>query len=306
MVDSSTRREGWLGPKMEKDQLRAGYEKDLAKREQAEEALRESEERYREVVEDQTEFICRFIPDGTHIFVNDAYCRYFNRRREDLIGHRFRPVLHPKEQEIVAAHMASLTPQHPVKDIDKRIIMLDGNVCWQRWSDRAIFDEKGRVIEYQSVGRDITHAKAAEEAIRQANRKLNLLSSITRHDINNQLMVQMGYLEILQDLQPDPTLNEYFHKVTTAAEQISAMIRFTKEYENIGVNSPLWQDCRTLVERAQKEAQLGEVIVKSGLTAGAEVFSDPLIVKVFYNLMDNATRYGGKITTIRFSALKRG
>jgi signal transduction histidine kinase len=78
------------------------------------------------------------------------------------------------------------------------------------------------------------------------------------------------------------------------------MIQFTKEYESIGVNAPAWQDCRTLLATAARKAPLGKVMVKNDLPAGAEVFADPLIVKVFYNLMDNAVRYGGKITTIRF------
>jgi signal transduction histidine kinase len=143
--------------------------------------------------------------------------------------------------------------------------------------------------------------KRAEESLREENRKLTLLSSITRHDINNQLTVQMGYLEILEDTQLDPSQNEYFGKVSTAAKRISAMVRFTREYEEIGVHAPVWQNCRTLVDTAAKHAPLGKVEVKNDLPADAEVFADPLVVKVFYNLMDNAFRYGGKITTIRFS-----
>jgi signal transduction histidine kinase len=79
------------------------------------------------------------------------------------------------------------------------------------------------------------------------------------------------------------------------------MLKFTKEYEKIGVNAPAWQDCSTLVDSAAKEAPLGQIMVKNELPAGAEVYADPLVARVFYNLMDNAIRYGGKITTIRFS-----
>jgi len=81
-------------------------------RRSAEVDLRESEERYRHVVEDQTEFICRFLPDGTHIFVNEAYCRYFGLNREDIIGTRFHPTIHPDDREDVARLIASLTPEH--------------------------------------------------------------------------------------------------------------------------------------------------------------------------------------------------
>jgi len=153
---------------------------------------------------------------------------------------------------------------------------------------------------------DITERKRAEEALHEANKKLKLLSSITRHDINNQLTVLRGYLAILEGKQPDPSQNEYFLKVNTATKQIAAMIQFTKEYEQIGVKAPTWQDTRTLVDTAAKGVHLGNVIVKNDLPVGAEVFADPLVVKVFYNLMDNAVRYGGKITIIRFSAMESG
>jgi len=139
-----------------------------------------------------------------------------------------------------------------------------------------------------------------------ANKKLNLLSSITRHDINNQLTILMGYLKILENKQPDPTLNEHFQRVSNAAKRISAMVKFTGEYEKIGVNTPVWQDTCTLVDTAAKDAPLGMVVVKNDLPSGTEVFADPLVVKVFYNLMDNAVRYGGKITTIRFSVEEAG
>jgi signal transduction histidine kinase len=148
--------------------------------------------------------------------------------------------------------------------------------------------------------------KKAQDAISLANKKLNLLNSITRHDINNQLTVQMGYLEILEDTKLDSAQNEYFLQVHTAAKLISSMIQFTKEYEMVGVNVPVWQDCRTLVDTAAKGAPLKQVMVKNDLPAGIEVFADPLIIKVFYNLMDNAVRYGEKITTIRFSVKDQG
>ena len=268
--------------------------------------LKESEERFRNVVEDQTEFICRFLPDSTHIFVNDAYCRYFDRDQKNLIGHMFRPKLHPEDQEIVAQHIASLTPQHPVKNIDQRIILPDGSIRWQRWSDRALFDKKGRVIEYQSVGRDITEQKEAEEALRKVSRKLALLSSITRDEINNQLTVLLGFLHILEKKQPTLSSSEYFQKTGTAAKRISDMIRFSNEYEKIGIEAPLWYDIHKLVSKAAKQAPLGQVEVKIGLPAGMEVFADPLIIKVCYNLIDNAVRYGGKITTIWFSVQESG
>ena len=130
--------------------------------------LAESENRYRAVVEDQTEFICRFAPDGTLTFVNDAYCRYFMLDREDCIGKRHTVVLPLEDDRQMRTHLKALTLDNPVAYIVHRIIMPSGEFRWQRWSDRAIFDESGTVEEYQSVGRDITDVVRAEQALRES------------------------------------------------------------------------------------------------------------------------------------------
>jgi PAS domain S-box-containing protein len=145
--------------------------RDITDLKRAESDLRESEERYRNVIEDQTEFICRFLPDGTHIFVNDAYCRYFGLDREEIIGTRFHPIIHPEDLEKMAGLMQSLTVDQPFMTIDQRIVMPDGSTRWQRWVDRAIFNADGTLKEYQSVGRDITENKQTEEALRSTREK---------------------------------------------------------------------------------------------------------------------------------------
>jgi PAS domain S-box-containing protein len=171
-----------------------------------------------------------------------------------------------------------------------------------RWYEVFMQGRKNGVDVYM---RDITARRQTEDALHIANRKLKLLSNITRHDINNQLTVLGGYLNILKKKQHDPALDNYFEKASTVAERISAMIQFTKEYEEIGIHTPAWQDSRTIVELAVKEATLGKVTVKNDFPTGAEVFSDPLIIQVFFNLIDNAVRHGGKITTLRFSVEER-
>jgi len=146
--------------------LRILDDQDAVKR--AEDALRESEERYRAVVEDQTEFISRFLPDGTHVFFNEAYCRYFGLNPDELLGHRFLPKIPVEDQERVKRFFESLTIDHPVDVIEHRIIMADGTIRWHQWSDRAIFDTDGHIREYQSVGRDITDKKKSEDDLRAA------------------------------------------------------------------------------------------------------------------------------------------
>jgi len=150
--------------------------RDITSRRLAEEALRESEARYRAVVEDQTEFISRFLPDGTHIFVNDAYCRYFSRQRGEIIGKKFIPAIPDEDRSRVRDHFASLTRERPTAIIDHRIILPDGSVRWQRWSDRAFFSSEGTPVEYQSVGRDISEIKQAEAALRESEEEYRALA----------------------------------------------------------------------------------------------------------------------------------
>jgi PAS domain S-box-containing protein len=142
--------------------------RNIMERKQAEQALQESEERYRSVVEDQTEFICRFTPDGRITFVNDAYCRYFSLDKSQCIAKSHSVMLSPEDARLMKRHLASLTLENPVAIIEHRIIMPLGEIRWQRWSDRAIFDKDGRLVEYQSVGRDTTEKKQAEEALRDS------------------------------------------------------------------------------------------------------------------------------------------
>ncbi|MDD3137229.1 MAG: PAS domain S-box protein, partial [Methanoregula sp.] len=273
--------------------------RDITDRKRAEEALRESEERYHNVIEDQTEFICRFTPDGRLTFVNDAYLRYFNRKREDMVGHRFTPAIHPEDQGIIAQHLAALTPEYPVGDIDQRIIMPSGEVRWQRWSDRAIFGENGMVIEYQSVGRDITDQKRAELALRQANKQLNLLTSITRHDIKNQVLALRGYIELSRDEQDKETLARFLECEDLAAKTIEEQITFTKDYQEMGAEVPAWQNVNQCIRNTMAALPMRAVHVEPD-PDDPEVCADPLFERVFYNLFDNALRYGGdQMNTIR-------
>jgi len=186
------------------------------------------------------------------------------------------------------------------------LVRVDGSSFPARMEAVRISDRSDGVITVRIAIGDITDIRNVEEGLSLAKKKLELLSSITRHDINNQLMTINGFLELLHKKVPDPALEDFFSRIIRASSRISSMIQFTKDYEQIGINAPTWQNCRILVNTTAKEAPLGKVRVKNDLPAGTEMFADPLVVRVFYNLMDNAVRYGGKITTIRFSALESG
>jgi PAS domain S-box-containing protein len=275
------------------EELRQNYE-ELTK---SQHELQKSEERYRNVVEDQTEFICRFLPDGSHIFVNDAYCRYFGKTREEIVGHRFAPDIPKEDLPILKMNLASITPDHPVQTVEHRIRMPNGEIRWQQWSDRAVFDRNGKVTEYQSVGRDVTDRKRTEQALHEANKKLTLLSSITRHDILNQLTGLQGYIGLIEAKITDPAIRTLVHRAFQSSEVIRDQISFTKQYEDIGVQSPNWQNVSSLVTEVCRDNRFPTVAVDPFLT-DLEVFADPLLKLVFSNLFENARMHGKTVTKI--------
>lgn len=141
-------------------------------RQRYQKALGASERRYRAVVEDQTELICRSLPDGTLTFVNDALCRFVGQSRAELIGQSFWPLV-PEDEVATARRMvASLGAGHPVVNHECRDLTADGEYRWHQWRLRAIADDSGRMVELQAVGRDITEYKQAEDKLRAAHRQL--------------------------------------------------------------------------------------------------------------------------------------
>jgi PAS domain S-box-containing protein len=140
------------------------------------ETLRHSEARYRAVVEDQTELICRFTPDGALTFVNPAYGRYFGATPSALVGRNWLEFLPAEERAEVRRRFQSLTSENPIVTYQHRAVLPSGEVRWQEWTDRAIFDEHGRPVEFQSVGRDITAHRRTDEELRATERLFQQLA----------------------------------------------------------------------------------------------------------------------------------
>ncbi len=129
--------------------------------------LQDSQDRYRAVVEDQTELICRLRPDGTYTFANAACCRYFQRSPEALVGQTIWEFIPADRRDSTRQHLAVLTPEHPVATIDHRVVTDAGEMRWQQWTSRGFFDHDGRIVEYQIVARDVTELRRAAEERQQ-------------------------------------------------------------------------------------------------------------------------------------------
>jgi signal transduction histidine kinase len=144
-----------------------------------------------------------------------------------------------------------------------------------------------------------------QAAYQMANKKLNILSSITRHDILNQLTVLLGYLEISQETCTDPALLEFMKKEQEAAYTIRREIEFTKDYQDIGVRAPVWHNLIALFQKMQSTFHSETVILQSAL-AQIEIYADPLFPRICENLIDNSIRHGEHVTSILFSSEQTG
>ena len=184
--------------------------------------------------------------DGIIDQVNSEFEQMTGYSREEIEGKmNFTQIAHPDDLDLVRKYHharridpASVPTFYPVRIYDR-----SGAIKTLHAVVALIPGTKKSIASYV----DISEQKRSEDALKQVNRKLNLLSSITRHDINNQLMVLTGYIRLLEKKLPDTSLSDHFRRVTTAAQRISSMIQFTKEYEKIGVKVPVWQECRMLV-----------------------------------------------------------
>ncbi|HOT95164.1 MAG TPA: HAMP domain-containing sensor histidine kinase [Methanoregulaceae archaeon] len=150
--------------------------------------------------------------------------------------------------------------------------------------------------------RDISERKRAEEAIELANKKLNLMNNITRHDILNTITGLLGCVDMAEATGSAEERRALFQDIRKLTGQIQRQIAFTKEYQEVGVHLPRWQNVLQILERVTTAFDQAGPAIEIDLL-DAEIYADPLVEKVFYNLVDNARRYGGTVTTIRFYLL---
>lgn len=214
-------------------------------------ALRASEERYRAVVEDQTEVIARIQPDGRLIFVNDVFCRFFGRSEPQLLEGNWHPVVHPDDLPLVEAKLATLTPDNPVVNVENRVYSGSGALVWMQFVNRGFFDAAGRLVEIQSVGRDITARKLAEEALQEANDQLERRVAERTEQVR-QLALQLTYAEererqaLARDLHDD--LGQILHVVKL---KLDLMARLAQPPQQ----ARLIQEIDTLVGDASRQVR---------------------------------------------------
>lgn len=168
--------------------------RDVTERKLLERRLYESEERYRAIVESQIDLVCRYTPDTRLTFVNDAYCRFFRRTREELIGNSYLGLNSPGHTERVLTRIEQVL-QDPRPEVALiPVLMADGEERWIQWVDHGIVDESGKVVEIQAVGRDVTDLKRLEaQRVRAAELESELTKQREVLELKNQFMSMVSH-----------------------------------------------------------------------------------------------------------------
>lgn len=148
---------------------------DISDRKRAEQALQESEARYRAIVEEQTDMITRFTTDNIILFANEAYYRYFGLLPEEVVGKSYTPVIYEADREYVAQKLSTLSIEQPTVVIENRVYDANKEIRWTQWVNRLLPNANGEMVEVQSVGRDIHQLKQTEIELRLVRDRLQYL-----------------------------------------------------------------------------------------------------------------------------------
>ena len=301
---------------------------DITERRRAEQEIRESEARYRAIVEDATELICRFRPDGTLTFVNGAYCRYFGRQPHELVGQSFYALIPEADREAARERLAAISPERAVVSHEHRVTLPDGTMHWQHWTNRAILDDQGRVVEVQAIGRDVTAMREQQQhleelvaartaELREVNAELEAFASTVSHDLRAPLRAVEGFsTALVEDYgeRLDAEGRDYALSITRAARRMDTLIRDLLAYSRVGRTAMALVPVELGHVVRESFMQLAAIVQDSGAAIAIEdelpvvLAHHPVLVQAVTNLLSNAIKFvaPGERPRVRVRAERRG
>jgi PAS domain S-box-containing protein len=273
-------------------------------RQKSQAALEQSERKYRELVENANSIILRVNDKGIITFFNEFAEKFFGISEVEIMGKNiFGSIISGKdrsEKEIEESVLSFLRPTEHLTFNEIECIRRNGEPVWVAWTNKAVVGSDGTVSEYLIVGMDITERKQVENALYQINTKLNLVSSVARHDVLNKLTVVYSTLSLLKEKITDPDLISTLNLAETATMAITHQMEFTRDYKDMGMEKADWQDVDETIHIALANNHGKGILFELKLN-GLEIFADPWLKKVFFNMTDAMIRYGLRTKTIQVS-----
>ncbi len=233
--------------------------------------------------------------DGRIITANASAAEIFGVAESDLPGRSVGTLI---SGIAYASIRATVTEQGRLSD---REAVLEGKEeTVVSIAGSLVRDPDGEPAGIVLIIRDITDRKASETALRIAGEKISLLTQLTRHDIGNLLTALSWYLTLLREDRTSPAASAYLSSSIELVEKITRHLRFSREYQEIGLHQPIWQPLEPMITRAIGDLPLDGVSITTRI-APVEIYTDPLSVKVIYNLLENALHHGEGLTEIRIA-----
>jgi len=254
--------------------------------------LHASEERYRQFIETANEGVWSMDSGFCTTFVNKRLAEMLGYSQNEMIGRPITAFMHPDDLADNARRLAD-RQQGRTGRYERRFLHKNGTPVHTLVSATPLFSG-GTFSGSFAMITDISDRIAADDALRLANRRLMLMSSVTRHDLLNTIISSRGYLAMARHMARDPGLLEILGRLETVIDAMEAQISFTRVYQDIGSSPPVWQAIERLIQGCKSVPGTRIVYEISNL----EVLADPLITKVFANLLDNSLRHGEHVSEI--------
>jgi PAS domain S-box-containing protein len=281
--------------------------------------LQTSEARYRAIIHDQTDLVCRFLPDGTLTFVNEAYCQYHDETSAQLIGQNFFTFLFDDDRIHVEKLLTTLSPENSVVRAEHLVPSGTGELRWMEWTKRALYDEQGTLLEIQAVGHDLTTHKQAEEMLQQAlDREMEVNALRTRftamasHDLRTPLAVIQSTVDLLDQYGSRLSEERRQVKINQLNLTIKQMVALLDDLLLIGQVhagkikfSPAPIDLETFCQTIVNEIQVAlgfQHTLNFSLTGTCTVqMLDPNLMRhILNNLLSNAIKYSPANSDVTF------
>ncbi len=273
--------------------LTVGTHIDITAMKEMELALAESEHKFRTMADSGDAIVYTTDEHGRLDYLNRRWEQYTGTPSEEGLGRGWEDMVHPEDREgFLPRFYAAIEAREPLT-AHYRLLNSEGGHRWVQEKAVPLHDLEGRYLGHLGQIMDIHELRMMVEALRTANKKLNLMTSITRHDILNQLMVMKGYISLLDEGAKEEGMSGVSDVLLRSCDQIQKQIEFTSEYQDLGVKRPRWQDLESIVAtQVHRPARLEKRV------SGLELYADPLLEKVFRNLIDNSKRHGGDVSRI--------